>query len=1165
MPDRANALELRLFGLPVVRVNDQDERVNLKKLLGLVAYLSLEGATPRSRLAGLLWSDLDEESARRNLRRELVRVKTHASVLEGRFTSEGERLKLTEPWSSDAQTFEAALERDDLETALEVYRGPLLDGFEIAGADGFHGWLEVKREHYARLYRKVALDLAERLETKGNWRRALDLHLRLLNDDNLQERTHREVMRLHYLLGERAAALTQFERCREMLEAELGLDPMPETVRLAEQIRAAQSPGTRAANPARPELGVSSAVIAPLIGRQSAWQRLEEGWRAAQMMFIRGEPGVGKSRLIHEFVAAKGSFMLIEGQPTDALVPFATLRRAIRQTHSKQPDLKLPVWVERELSRLVPEMSDEPTVSPATLEESQYLFNAFTEWHHRALGPFSSLVIEDLQFFDVASLEMILHVLQGFAERTAHQRLIVSFRQGELAAPAEAAIERYTSSGLSVLIELEPLSEADTIELIQTAAGAQTSRSFAEHLFRVTGGNPFYALEIVRGLADTPPLDADQAIQNIPQTVHKAVNARLNRLPTGSLRLLEAASLTEEGFSLEALSGATALNEWESLEALERAVGAGVLEPFGDGHRFVHGLIRQSLQDGLRPERGRLLHRKLAGNLERQRGSPARIADHLERGGLVHEAAPWHVKAALAAAHVFANQVALGHSERALEIGLDAREVFAVRSCRLQIFERLADGEARARELDAMDAVATRLADNTLMAEVTLGRARLERNLGHYARALELTETLQPSVSGALAAQSDFQSGAALLRMGRLIEAEARLRQALEHLPQGMTAIRADVCDLLCTCALRQGQLEIAQQWADAALRAFMALENRDGRLKAQLNLGLIAGLGGDLVTATQTFARVLEEADQIGHLLYQRWALTNMTHFHLAGGEYAQARSTVEESLRRVREPHDPLLETNLLQQLSYTQCASGQLGSAFESLRTALGIAEHTNSGQQIAYRQVGLAELHLELGDLVGAQNALWSARDLVRTLGLDTIRLEIETLFARWEARLDQHGTALARLQGAINATPKGVGLEDWERAVFTLATLMVEQAPDEAVLLVEHLGASRLNHIRRLTVRLRAQLAGYGVFDRLEDGLKEAGVLLGGPMLPSQEFELRRITIATLDHVGDVLRAQTERAIAAERVWTLAASLDAHPELRQNFISAHRDVVPEGVF
>lgn len=327
-----------------------------KKALGLIAYLALEGPASRARLADLLWSENDEESARHNLRVELHRLRK--TVLRDYLHADEKTVGLRGPLDSDVAQFQALLERGEVEGALELYRGPLLAELELPGATGFAEWLEGWREQLGRQRRRALLYRAENLEIRGDWRGALEIHLQLLAEDDLQERHHREVMRLHYLLGEREAALERFERLKGTLRQELGLEPLPETADLARQIRSAQALSPPVVAPQTPTLAV------PLRAREEAWERIEAAWAARQLVVLTGEPGVGKSRLARDFALSKGPLQTNQGRPTDLGVPFATLSRAVREMLQENPGLELPAWARLELSRLVADLAQ---IDPASL------------------------------------------------------------------------------------------------------------------------------------------------------------------------------------------------------------------------------------------------------------------------------------------------------------------------------------------------------------------------------------------------------------------------------------------------------------------------------------------------------------------------------------------------------------------------------------------------------------------------------------------------------------------------------------------------------------------------------------------------------------------------------------------------------------------------------
>ncbi len=203
---------------------------------------------------------------------------------------------------------------------------------------------------------------------------------RLVNEDALAESTHRRLMRLHYLRGDRAAALAAYAHCTDLLRRHLGAAPGAATRELAELIRAGGvldkiSPKPRPLAALRPP---------KLIGREAEWRALEMAWQAQQVALVIGEPGIGKSRLLTEFAAARAGVVIVGSRPDDGRLPHAFLARLLSKL---QANYKAPAqdWAKRELARVSPEFESGPT--PAGDVNSVRLTRASISPKPRAMKP----------------------------------------------------------------------------------------------------------------------------------------------------------------------------------------------------------------------------------------------------------------------------------------------------------------------------------------------------------------------------------------------------------------------------------------------------------------------------------------------------------------------------------------------------------------------------------------------------------------------------------------------------------------------------------------------------------------------------------------------------------------------------------------------------------
>jgi DNA-binding SARP family transcriptional activator len=237
-------LNLALLG-PLQLTFDNEPLIGLDsgKAQALLCYLAVNGRIhSRQALAGLLWGELPEADARRNLRGVLLKLR---QVIEPylNITHQTVGFRQTMPYWLDTELFQAvsasgSIDGATLQTAVSLYRGEFLQEFYVRQAPEFEKWLQEQRIWFHN--QAIALHdqwVAYLLQEGNYYEEGVVVARQLVALEPTREASYRLLMQLLALSGQRTAALQQFEQCKKLLADELGVDVSEETAVLCQQIR----------------------------------------------------------------------------------------------------------------------------------------------------------------------------------------------------------------------------------------------------------------------------------------------------------------------------------------------------------------------------------------------------------------------------------------------------------------------------------------------------------------------------------------------------------------------------------------------------------------------------------------------------------------------------------------------------------------------------------------------------------------------------------------------------------------------------------------------------------------------------------------------------------------------------------------------------------------
>ncbi len=1000
-------LRVRLFGSG--RISDGDDEIKLPSrewTLPLLAYLALHAGEviPRRRLAFALWPDDSEDIALRNLRRNFHRLVQAFPPAAG------------EPWlmvsghsvawntSSGADLDVAEFERlradsATLEQAVALYAGDLLP-------DIYYDWVAAERERLRSIYQADLGTLILLNRRRRAFAEAALYAQRLLASDPWHEDALRQLMSVRYESGDAAGALAEFDLFARSLRAEMNIEPMPETVALRDAVaRGAPIPG--ATSPPLEVEAKRTPILAPFVGREDELGRLRGQWlRAARgtgsLVFVSGEAGIGKSRLVSELalIAQSEGGRVISGTTSSPeRDPYQCLSMALRGALPLVAGISLAPPLLAAIADLVPELRahrpDVPSSTPLGPDsERARLFDALAQAFAALARPRPVLVIlEDLHRAGAATLEAI----GAIAPRLTRSPIlfVATYRHNETARSHPLRTLIHATRAVSESIDVGPLNKREVGLLVAAIApGGATTPDFLTALIRRSGGNPLFVTELLHDRGRAGP---ESFV--VPPTVSAMMQERVASLAPASRTVAEIAAVAGEAFTVDMVREIARLPEGELLDGLDELLDRHLVREstergryeYAFTHHLVHAAIYEGISTDARTRRhrrvARILETTVADNLGEQAGE---IALHFERGGEPTRAAVHYASAARRAAQLNANVEACALVARALALdpGSD-RERFELLLLRSKMNSRVADAGTERAELGELEEVASRLGEDAICTALWR-RVDVAYRQGDDAAEVEAIERL---AQHAALAESERWLAQADEVLARREEREGEFDQAIE------TAIRAcerhqrlndDVSRARLTSFAARLSSLIPDRVMDAERLAFDAvtLADRtgdiDARIHALRDASCVAQERHDHVRSAELSRLALAASLEVGDRLFEADSRNGLGVAYWSCWQIDEALFQLREALHL----GESLGSANRVQGASCDLGAVlidvGKFSEAIECCRRAADATLMPTSASTAAVASVNAADAAWQCGDIQGLSAALDYAAPIVERL-------------------------------------------------------------------------------------------------------------------------------------------------------------------------------------
>ncbi len=1042
-------LQINLLGPVQISQNNKPVHVRGHKPLGLLAYLLLTKTShSRQHLVDLLFDrPQDPKASLRWTLSELRRAIGTGYIL-------ADRQQIAFNFDSDFQLDIVAFE----DGQLDLYRGDFLEGLYLQEAFAFEEWLFFERERLRVCYQNSLLQRLEQAQREGNPPTVIETAHQLLNIDNLREEWHRALMQAYAQSGQRQAALAQFDLCRQVLQAEIGLEPTVETIQLAEAIRqgairtvefddapsSLQSEAQKQTPPHNLPLHLT-----PFVGREQELTQIavQLAKSSCRLLSMIGPGGIGKTRLAIESATRELSgenfrhgvyfISLAPINSPDFIVPTIAASLNISFYGQEDPQTQLLNYLQAKnmllildnfehllsgVGLLVDILNAAPQVK--LLVTSRERLNLAGEWLFDVQGllyPADDCV--DLTLIQTYS------AIQLFCQTAV--RLDPGFTLSEVESPHIVRICQ--------LVEGMPLGVELAASWIRTLSCGQIVREIEEGLEFMT-----------------------TSLQDVPHR-HRSMRAVFEHswqlLSEEEKRVFRRMAIFRGGFRKDAALRVTDA----SLVILSTLLDKSFLRRSRTGRYHIHELLRQFAAeklDGFPEEKCDVQdrhcdyflafpqHRENALIGPTQKETQAEIAAEIEN---IRAGWQWAIA-----------QQKFRHIDRAVP----ALFRFYERQSRFQ------EGEAAFRQaIEALDSLEdsrqSNASQSVILAKLLARQGGLLDRLGKFAvaeeplqKSLAILRRAEPSAPEAMIFTLMYL-GSVTYDLGKYLEA----RQWLEE----SVAICRKIDDrfglaysvnVLGNVAYSLGEYSESKRLAGESLNIFKKIGDRWGIGFAYSDLGLVAYLMGDYVEAEQDMQKSLAVFKESGNLFGMLFALGNLGRVAYSLGKYHEAERRLQESLAISKEIGITMVDTIFLNKLSHVARVQGDCSRAEQVAGESLGLAKQIGDRRGMAGALICLGSIAFGQERYAMAEQQFQDSLAIRQKLGYRRGIAESLNYLGRLNLALGKHQEARPQfheaLQIAADIEAKAISLD----VLIGLAELLVkeekfEQAVDLLALTLHH--------------------------------------------------------------------------------------------------------------
>ncbi|MGE5222378.1 MAG: tetratricopeptide repeat protein, partial [Omnitrophica WOR_2 bacterium] len=772
-----------------------------------------------------------------------------------------------------------------------------------------------------------------------------------------------------------------------------------------------------------------------LVGREAELKQLEQfaqpifQGKFPGAMIVTGEPGMGKSRLIVEFLqrlqeTTSAQFQVFMGQTDEILReplnPFRYWLKTYFGVSETQVEARNKRSFNHKLDELIAVTKDAKLAGELDrtrsflgalvgLRWTDSLYDqldAQARYENTFIALATLLQAESCQLPVVLFLEDVHWLDQD--SRAFLPRLVRTLTADEQIAYPIALLATARSEGKGIALDGFPYQALDLgrldreslVALVELQLGGTAGEDLLALLEERAEGNPFFAEQILRYLREENLLTyrdngwtvALSRASTLPTDVQAVLVARLDRLAQEVKEVVQTAAVLGREFEVQLLSWMLS-HDAALTEKLARAEQASIWSALSEiRYLFKHALLRETAYDMQLRSRKQALHALAVEAIEtvyadRLDQQMLELSYHSEQAGLVEKARRYLLRAGRLAQEAYQNSAAVSCYSRAIALTPERNLVdrYELLLALEGVDELLGKQDERQQLLIKLKAIAQEIGDPGKTAMVYFRQADLAGDTGDFSKAISLAEQaagLSLSVGEVeTAVNARGIVSLSLLRLGKLDEAIRQTNFGLDLARKNQDLNNeALLLNHLGLIAIEQRRLQLAQTYLEQSQEIAQRAGNLRSRAASLNNLGMVAGYLGDYTGARRYYEEALILARKIGYRSGEGLVLGNLGWVAGNIGEYQQARVYTEQNVRIAREIGDLYNEAYGMINLCSYSCSLGDYESALHYGEQGLDLARQIGERSGEAWALTYLGHCRSGMGQIEAAREVYRAAIEI-----------------------------------------------------------------------------------------------------------------------------------------------------------------------------------------